>query len=489
MSSTVTDVPELHHALTANTGILSDRSIAEAIDSSRPDAHLWQLAIANEFQSLIDKGVYSEALLPPGARAIGTRPLLVTKRDGSKKCRIVAQGFSQRPGVDFDDTFAPVCRYATLRNFLAVCAASELQIRQLDVKVAFLNATLDEVVYARPPAGYQSTIPRSVWRLYKALYGLRQAPRAWYSELRNKLRQLGFTISDADPSLFVLQSAEGTVLALIYVDDCLIAARSVSEIQPILEAISQFWEIKDLGEPSDFLGISIVRPTPSCTSIHHQDYIIKLAALYDVQTMAPRSLPMDPKIQFIKDMGPLMTAPKRYRALVGAMLHLANCTRPDISFAVGVLSRYSQNPCDAHWDAALGTLRYCLFTSSLALTFGARQPEENLTVSVYHDSDFASSQDCRRRTSGYTAILNNAAVSWASKNRDGCTIHNGGGIPISLSVWQGGCVVAKIMATNRISTGWPNSHLWGQQSLLGFVCLAANHSDEQAYSCNSLLSL
>jgi transposase InsO family protein len=411
--------PELHFAMTASTGILPDpKTIAEALSSHRPDATLWRIAIDNEFQSLVDKGVYAEAILPPGARALGTRPLLVTKRDGTKKCRIVAQGFSQRPGVDFDDTFAPVCRYATLRNFLAICAAQELDIRQLDVKVAFLNATLDEVVYARPPAGYESTIPRSVWRLFKALYGLRQAPRAWYSELRSKLRELGFKVSDADPSLFVLHSSDGTVMALIYVDDCLIAAKSIAQIQPILASIAKFWEIKDMGTPTDFLGISIVRPVPSSIAIHQSEYINKLADLYDVRSLPPRSLPLDPKINFVKEMGPLMQHPERYRALIGALLHLANCTRPDISFAIGVLSRYSQAPCDQHWDAALGLLQYCLFTHDLALHYGAQASGETLQASIYHDSDFASSQDCRRSTSGYVALLNNGAVTWASKKRE-----------------------------------------------------------------------
>ena len=163
----------MHHALTASTSVYPDpRSIAEALQTCRPDAHLWQIATDIELQSLVDKGVYAEAILPPGARALGTRPLLVTKRGGSKKRRIVAQGFSQRPGVGFNDTFAPVCRYATLRNFLT-SPADELHVQQLDVKVAFLNATLDEEVYACPPAGYNSVIPHLVWRLYKALYGLR----------------------------------------------------------------------------------------------------------------------------------------------------------------------------------------------------------------------------------------------------------------------------------------------------------------------------
>ena len=264
------------------------------------------MAIDNEFKSLVEKGVYAEAMLPPEASALGTRPLVVTKHDGTKKCRIVAQGFSQRPRVDFDDTFAPVCRYATLRNFLAICAAHELGIRRLDVKVAFLNVTLDEVVYARPPDGYQSTIPRSVSRLHKALYGLRQAPRAWYSELRSKLREFGFKVSDADPSLFVLQATDGSIMAFIHVDDYLIAARSLSQIQPILQSIAKFWEIKDMGTPTDFLAISIVRPIPSSIAIHQSSYINKLADLYNVRSLPPRSLPMDPKVQFVKDMSPLM---------------------------------------------------------------------------------------------------------------------------------------------------------------------------------------
>ena len=210
---------------------------------------------------------------------------------------------------------------------------------------------------------------------------------------------------------------DGTVPALIYVNNCLVASRSLATLQPVHDAISKVWDIKNLGEPADFLSISIIHPSLSCICIHQSEYIEELADQCNIRTMPPHCLPMYPKVQFVIGMISPMDSPERYCALIGAFLHLAKCTRP-VSFANGVLSRYRQSPCDAHWDATLGTLRYCLLTTSLASTYGARQPGQLLAAQVYHDSDFASSQDCRRSTPGYVAVLNNAVVTWASKKRE-----------------------------------------------------------------------
>ena len=389
-------------------------SLSAATRDSNPDAALWSAAFDSEINSLRSKNVFTEVALPRYARAIGTRPLFVTKRNGDKKVRIVAQGFSQRPGTDYTDTFAPVCRYASLRSFIAQAAQLELTIRQLDVKVAFLNAALDEEVYVKPPLGYVSVIPHSVWHLHRALYGLKQAPRAWYIELRTKLAAHGFTPTHADPCLFALHDSDGNVLALIlvYVDDCLIAAKSHTEVARIVSIISSIWEVRDLGEPTDFLGIQLVRHSASSISLHQSSYIDQLCALFGVNTMTPRVLPMDPKLQFVKDMGQPVEQPERYRKLVGALLHLTNCTRPDVSFAVNVLARYNQDPREAHGTAAIDLLRYVMGSSSLALTYGTGEGGV-----VYHDADFASSIDDRRSTSGYCVLLNGAAVSWASKKQ------------------------------------------------------------------------
>ena len=399
-----------------HTALLSTdpTSLSAATHDANPDASLWSAAFESEIASLRSKNVFTEVMLPRYARAIGTRPLFVTKRNGDKKVRIVAQGFSQRPGTDYTDTFAPVCRYASLRSFIAQAALLQLTIRQLDVKVAFLNADLEEEVYVKPPLGYVSTLLGSVWLLHKALYGLKQAPRAWYIELRTKLAAHGFIPTHADPCLFALHDADGNVLALIlvYVDDCLVAAKSQDKVQHVVSIISSIWEVRDLGEPDDFLGIQIVRHSPSSISLHQAPYVAQLCDLFDITSMHPRQLPMDPKLQFKKDMGESIEQPEQYRKMVGALIHLTNCTRPDISYSVNVLARYNHDPRDQHLTAAIDLLRYIKGSATLSLTYGSGEGGV-----VYHDADFASSIDDRRSTSGYCVLLNGAAVSWASKKQ------------------------------------------------------------------------
>lgn len=389
-------------------------TLSAAIHPSNPDSLLWSNAFDSEIASLESKGVFSEVMLPPYARAIGTRPLFVTKRNGDKKVRIVAQGFSQRPGMDYTDTFAPVCRYASLRSFIALAARHGLTIRQLDVKVAFLNAKLEEKVYVKPPLGYKSKIPGSVWLLHRALYGLKQAPRAWYSELRTKLAAHGFRPTHADPCLFVKHDDDGNIVVqlLVYVDDCLVAARTSEQVIAVVSIIAEIWEVRDLGEPDDFLGIQIVRHSANSISLHQAPYIRQLCELFNVMDMAPRALPMNPKLQFIKEMGPPAPEPEQYRKLIGALIHLTNCTRPDISFSVNVLARYNQSPREQHFTAAVDLLRYVMGSSNLALTYGSGEGS-----AVYHDADHASSVDDRKSTSGYCVLLNGAAVSWASKKQ------------------------------------------------------------------------
>ena len=314
--------------------------LTAATHPANPDAHLWQAAFQSEINSLEAKQVFTEVPLPAYAQAISTRPLVVTKRSGEKTVRIVAQGFSQRPGTDYTDTFAPVCRYASLRSFITLAAKNALTISQLDVKVAFLNALLEEEVYVRPPLGYTSKFPGNVWRLHRALYGLKQAPRAWYMELRTQLAAHGFTPTHADPSLFVKLDDDGHVIAhiLVYVDDCLVAAKTSSEVSETVSIIGKIWEVRDLGEPKNFLGIQLICHSLTSISLHQTQYIEQLCQLFQVTAMTPLALPMDPKLSFVKEMGPPMADPEQYRKLVGALIHLTNCTRPDVSFAVNVLA-------------------------------------------------------------------------------------------------------------------------------------------------------
>ena len=263
-------------------------------------------------------------------------------------------------------------RYATLPNILVTCAAHSLEIWQLDDKVAFLNATLDEEAYAHPPDGFTLQFLSPCGNYIKVCMVCIKPLALGIMNCAQSCVSL-VSLSAMLIPLCTLYKRVVAPVALIYVDDCLIAANSVSQLELVLEAIFKFLEIKNMGEPADFLGISIMHLSPSVISINQADYICRLADLYGVRSMPPRSLPMDPNVQFIKDMGPAMDNPGRYRALIGALLHLAYFTGPDISFDAVVLSRYSQSPCAAQWKTAFGVFRYCLHACVVALTCGAMQ--------------------------------------------------------------------------------------------------------------------
>jgi hypothetical protein len=386
-------------------------SVTEAL--ARPDAHAWQTAINDELASLMQHNCWTLVPLPPGARAVGSRIILERKRDLRYKARLVAQGFSQRSGVDYDDTYAPVSGYTTLRSFLAVVAAQDLEMLQLDIKTAFLNGELEEVVYMRQPHGYSIGPSNLVCRLHKAIYGLKQAPRAWHLTLKQKLLEHGFVTSDADPSLFLLSTPEGKrVMILIYVDDCLIAGQKREWVTDAVKLVQSLFEARDMGEPTDFLGMRISRDRSARTlRLHQEPYVAKLLDTFGVAGATPITLPL--KAALIPAGEPLSSeCHVQYPSLVGSLMHLANCTRPDISQAVSSLARFLKSPTTLHWDAAQQLLRYLVGTQRAGLLYGSGKQE---TFLGYCDANHGGDVATRRSTTGFVFLLHGAAVSWQSK--------------------------------------------------------------------------
>ena len=389
------------------------QTIEEALQSE--DAEMWQQAMDEEMTSLLANGTWTLETLPRGVSAIPVKWVFKVKTDAKgkverHKARLVAKGFKQREGIDFDEVFAPVSKYATLRALLSKVAAEDLEMHQIDIKTAFLNGELEEEVYVLQAPGYEDGTGM-VCHLHKALYGLRQAPRAWHTRLKQELECLGFRASEADPGLYV--GAEGIYL-LIYVDDILITALKIDAVGRVKASLLKAFDGRDMGEAGLFLGMSIQRDRANrLLKMSQPRLTADLVAKYGLEASKTRSIPLSLGVKLVRDEGePLDLEECGYTNLVGSLLYLAVCTRPDIAQAVGALSKYMAAPTTVHWQAAKGVLRYVAGTMDYGITFGKGEG-----LLGYCDADYAGDLDTRRSTTGYVFILNGGAVCWSSKRQ------------------------------------------------------------------------
>ena len=223
----------------------------------------WKNAMNIEYHALMKNQTWR--LVPPkrGRNIIDCKWVYKIKKrpDGTidrYKARLVAKGFKQRYGIDYEDTFSPVVKAATIRLVLSIAVSRGWSLRQLDVQNAFLHGVLEEEVYMRQPPGFENgSKPHHVCKFDKALYGLKQAPRAWYSRLSAKLQQLGFKPSRGDTSLFFFKKGKVMIFMLIYVDDINVASSSPEATTALLSNLKNEFALKDLGELHYFLGIEV----------------------------------------------------------------------------------------------------------------------------------------------------------------------------------------------------------------------------------------
>jgi len=220
-------------------------------------------AMQEEFDALKRNGTWTLVPRPPRANVISGKWLFKNKLhpDGSlerRKARWVVRGFSQRPGVDFHQTFSPVVKPATIRTVLHLAATRRWPVHQLDVKNAFLHGDLAERVYCHQPTGFvDADHPDHVCLLIKSLYGLKQAPRAWFQRLGGHLRGMGFIASGSDSSLFIYAHGGHLAYLLVYVDDIILTASSTELLRRVVEQLRQAFAIKDLGALKFFLGVQV----------------------------------------------------------------------------------------------------------------------------------------------------------------------------------------------------------------------------------------
>lgn len=260
----------------------------------------WHDAMREEFAALQHNRTWTLVPKPPGAHIITGKWIFKNKLNPNgtlerRKARWVVRGFNQRPGIDFDQTFSPVIKPATIRTVLMLAASRGWPVHQLDVKNAFLHGELTERVYCQQPAGFvDAHFPDHVCLLSKSLYGLRQAPRAWYLHFTEHLRSIGFTPTALDTSLFVLKHTTDMAWLLLYVDDIVLTASSTTLLQAVIGKLHDAFAMKDLGPLHFFLGIQVQR-TAQGFLLHQEQYADDILERAGMANCKPAATPVDTK--------------------------------------------------------------------------------------------------------------------------------------------------------------------------------------------------
>ena len=332
------------------------------------------------------------------------------------KARLVAKGYAYKYGIDHDEIFSPVIRFSLIRLLLAFAVQHDFLIHQMDVGTAFLNGKLDEEIYMQQPEGYVKPGEEHLaCKLEKSLYGLKQSSRCWNKAFKESVEKLSFTQASADPCVFIRNTDTLSIIA-IHVDDLVILAENILEMQRLEGSLKVQFKIKDMGELHYYVGVCIVQDKErKQVYLHQGQYIEKMLKRFGQTEAKPVSIPADLNVKLQKEdgvSGPVDTV--TYQSIVGSLLYAAITTRPDIAQAVGVVSKFCANPTQSHLTAAKRILRYLKGTVYLGLSY-KKCADGNLIG--YSDADWADDVDDRHSTSGNVFLLAKGAVSWLSKKQ------------------------------------------------------------------------
>ncbi len=415
----------LEHCYSTSAPDSAPRSFAEAMRT--PERDHWYQAACEEIQVHLDNGTWEIVDLPPGKKAIGSRWVFKVKRnaDGSVeryKGRVVAKGYSQRPGLDFDETFAPTTKWAALRAIFAIAAYEDLELESIDISAAYLNGTLPEEheVYMQQPEGFEEGGAHRACRLRKGLYGLKQGGRLWYVRLDQAFQTMGFKRIESDRSVYVWERQGSKVIVPVFVDDITIACRSKDAIAEVKALLGKEFKLRDLGPTKFLLGVEIIRDRKRRTlQLSQRQYVLDMLERFGMSDCNSVTTPMDPALRLSADMAPATPEEEKFMATVpyssgvGALQYLATATRPDIAHAVSVLARFSSNPGPQHFKALKHLFRYLKGTSDLKLTYAPSSSSELFTV--FSDADHGGNPDTGRSTTGFLVKMGTGAINWSSK--------------------------------------------------------------------------
>ena len=329
---------------------------------------------------------------------------------------MVAKGYSQIEGLDYDQVFSPVVRFETVRLILALAALEDMHVSGLDVRNAYLYGKLDEEIYMEQPEGF--AVPgqeHKVLRLLRALYGLKQAGLAWWRTLNESLKELGCKRLVSDAGIFVYRTKDGRfVLIIVYVDDAIFCGKDKTLVLSLKDRFMKKWECRDLGDIKEFLRMRITRKG---REIHLDQcaYLEKVLQRCGMQNAKSAPTPLPAGYKPVANTGTADPALRsKYQTVIGSLLYLMLGTRPDICYAVTLLAQFAANPSQDHLNRALYICHYLIGTKSYALVYEGQSGNGLLACT---DSDWADSPEARKSRSGHFLKFANGAFSWLSRRQ------------------------------------------------------------------------
>ena len=305
---------------------------------------------------------------------------------------------------------------------MALVAHFDMELHQMDVKTAFLNGDLNEIIFMAQPEGFAIKGKEHMGcKLKKSIYGLKQASRQWNLKFDEIIKKFGFKENDVDSCIYVKVKGGKLIILVLYVDDILLACNDKNMLHETKNFLSSNFDMKDLGDASYVLGIEIHRDrAQGVLGLSQKAYIEKMLKRYNMDKCNTSPVPIQMGDKFSQAQCPKNDLERErmnnvpYASAVGSLMYAQVCTRPDLAFATGVFSRYQSNPGWAHWVGVKKALRYCQGTKDYMLTY---RRSDNLEVVGYSDADFAGCKDSMTSTSGYIFTFACGAISWKSSKQ------------------------------------------------------------------------
>ena len=380
----------------------------------------WEEAMNKEINALLRNETWVLVPRPEDQKVIKNRWVYqfkepTTERSSTYKARLVAKGCSQTYGQDYFETYAPVARLSTLRLMLAMAVQRKAFIHQMDVDNAFINGNLDELVYMEQPIGFTDTHqPDLVCKLNKTLYGLKQAANRWYELISHVLKDIGMVQTKSDQGLFHGFIHDAHIWIILYVDDVLLITNDVAGLSHVKSQLQRKFRMKDMGNAEKFLGIHLRYDIGNgILQISQADKILRMLQRFNMLECKPVSTPLDKTTISFSEPGSPLNGDVPYREAVGCFMYLSACSRPDISYATTLLSRYCDKATTSHWNLVKRVFRYLKGTHGYQLVYKCCNSQ---CLDIYTDADWAGLAD-RKSISGNAIFYGNCLVDWNVKQQ------------------------------------------------------------------------